>query len=138
MAGAAVWAPEEMSRRDVVPGDIAGIARVLAHRYEATGATMRRYTAIAERLPTVGRLLDEARRAHWQWLARVFADDLPPRPSSLRARRLAQLFTATEIYAWTTLRTTFGLGAQTAERALAEHLEMLVAAWRSMPKARQR
>jgi hypothetical protein len=44
------------------------------------------------------------------------------------------LFAATEIYSWMTWRTTFGLGVRQAERALAEHLEALVAAWRSGSK----
>jgi AcrR family transcriptional regulator len=137
VAGAAVWGPQELSRRDVAPGDVAGAARVLARRYESTGATMRQYLAVAERLPTVARLIDQARRGHWQWLERVFADMLPPQPSALRERRLAQLFTATEIYSWMTWRTTFGFTARKAERALAEHLEALVAAWRSESRGRQ-
>ena len=137
-AGAAVWAPQELARRDVSPGgDVAAVARILAHRYESTGATMRQYLAVAERLPTVARLIDQARRGHWQWLERVFADVLPPRSKAVRGRRLAQLFAATEIYSWMAWRTTFGLSVRTAERALAEHLGVLVAAWRSDPKGRQ-
>jgi AcrR family transcriptional regulator len=136
-AGAAVWAPQEIARRDVSPGDVAAVARILAHRYESMGATMRQYVAVAERLPTVARLIDQARRGHWQWLERVFADVLPARSSAVRERRLAQLFAATEIYSWMTWRTTFGLSVRKAERALADHLGALVAVWGSDAKRRQ-
>ncbi len=136
--GARHWVPDEEERRDATPGDIPAIARVLAARYEVTGTIMLRYVAVAERVPTIAELIEQARQAHREWLEEVFADHLPTAPLALRRRRVAQLFAATEVYSWMSWRTSLGMSARQAELALAEALDALVTSWRQTPRRRTR
>jgi AcrR family transcriptional regulator len=119
----------EADARVATPGDLPGIVRVLADRYEAMMDVTSRYLALEPRAPAVAELLSDARRGHWSWLEAAFAPFLPEREGRLRRRRVAELFVATEIYAWHSLRRRFGLERAVAEEALYETLEALVARW---------
>jgi AcrR family transcriptional regulator len=119
----------EADERSVTPGDVPGVVRVLADRYEAMMDVTLRYLALEPRAPAVAALLSDARRGHWSWLEAAFAPFLPERQGPLRRRRVAELFVATEIYAWHSLRRRFGLERGVAEQALTETLEALVARW---------
>jgi AcrR family transcriptional regulator len=125
----------ETIERAVTPGDLRGIVRVLVDRYEAMMDVTLRYLALEPRTPAVAALLSDAREGHWHWLEAAFAPFLPARPGPLRRRRTAELFVATEIYAWHSLRRRFGLERRLAEAALNETLEALVAHWRAAPRA---
>jgi AcrR family transcriptional regulator len=122
----------EADARAVSPGDVPGVARVLADRYEATMDITLRYLALEPRSPAVAELLSDARQGHWRWLEAAFAPYLPARQGSLRRRRVAELFVATEIYSWHTLRRRFELDRALAEAALREALEALVARWSAL------
>ena len=119
----------ERAERKVTPGDIAGIAHLLATRYEATMDAVVRYLAIEARVPAVAQVFASARSGHWRWLEEVFAPYLPARRSRLQRQRVAELFAATEVYAWHGWRRRFGISRDTAEKALTEMLEALVARW---------
>lgn len=123
----------EAEERVVAPGDLDAIIEVLCSRYEATMDVNARYLAIEPRVAAVAELFDRARRGHWAWLEQAFEPFLPARRSALRRRRVAELFIATEIYAWHSLRRRLGLSQQLAEQALRETLVALVARWKLQP-----
>jgi AcrR family transcriptional regulator len=123
------WGAAEEGRRSAAVGDIAGITRVLATRYEALGTVTRRYVALADRNAEVAAAMEASRQGHREWLERMFAPWLPTNRPAVRARRVAQLFAATEIYSWTTWRTSLGLTAAQATQALDELLRALVEGW---------
>jgi len=124
-------APGERAERDVSPGDIAGIAHVLASRHEASMDATLRYLAVEERVPGVAQALASARAGHWRWLEEAFAPYLPARRSRLQRQRVAELFAATEIYAWHSWRRRLGVSRDLAEKAVTEMLEALVARWQA-------
>lgn len=115
----------------VTPGDIASIVRVLAARYEASMDATLRYLALEARVPALAQVQSGARSSHWRWLERAFAPYLPARRSRLQRRRVAQLFAATEVYAWHSWRRRLGISRDLAEQALTEMLEALAARWHS-------
>jgi len=130
---------EEFAMRAVAAGDVQGVARVLAARYEETMVMTRRLVSLEVRIPAIAEVLGLARAGHTQWLADAFAPWLPAREGPIRARRLAALFGATEIYVWWSWRTQLGLDARAAERAMVESLEALTTMWRTpQPPAARR
>lgn len=114
---------------EVTPGDIAGVARVLAARHEASMDVAVRYFAVEARVTAVAQVQGSARASHWRWLEQAFAPYLPGRRSRLQRRRVAELFAATEVHAWHSWRRRFGISRVLAEQALTETLEALVAHW---------
>ena len=130
LAECARWGTSRESMiRAVPPGDVRAIVRTLAARYEATMDAMRRYIDLEDRMPMIRGGLDRARTSHRDWLAAAFAPWLPSR-SVTRARRLAAVFGATEIYVWWSWRRRLGMSPRLAEAAMLEMLEALVARWR--------
>jgi len=125
----------ERGERNITPGDIAGIAHVLATRYEATMDATLRYLAVEARVPAVAQLFAGARSGHWRWLEEAFAPYLPARRSRLQRQRVAELFAATEVHAWHSWRRRLGVSRDVAEKALTEMLEALVAHWQSADAA---
>jgi AcrR family transcriptional regulator len=123
--------------RNVTPGDVAGIAHALAARHEATMDATLRYLAVEARVPAVAQLLASGRSGHWRWLEEAFAPYLPARRSRLQRQRVAELFAATELYAWHSWRRRLGVSRDLAEKALTEILEALVARWQAAEAAVQ-
>jgi AcrR family transcriptional regulator len=120
---------------EVTPGDIAGVAHVLAARYEASMDVTLRYLAVEARVTAVAQVQGNARASHWRWLEQAFAPYLPARRSRLQRRRVAELFAATDVQAWYSWRRRFGISRDLAEQALTEMLEALVARWqRDVPE----
>jgi AcrR family transcriptional regulator len=116
---------------EVTPGDIAGVARLLASRYEAGMDMAWRYLALEARVPAVAQVQSSARASHWRWLEQAFAPYLPARRSRLQRRRVAELFAATDVHTWHGWRRRFGISRDLAEQALTEMLEALVARWQA-------
>lgn len=131
LAGIDKWTAEEHARRVVEPGDVVAAARMLAERYEELGDLTFRLRSLEERVPAVAEAIDVTRKDHLRWLAEVFFEALPKRARATRARRLAQLFGATEIIVWTTWRHHLGMTRAQAEAAMADSLEALLAAWKT-------
>ena len=127
----------ERALREVTPGDIAGIAHVLATRHEASMDAAVRYLALEARVPALAQRFAGARSSHWRWLEEVFAPYLPARRSRLQRQRVAELFAATEVYVWHGWRRRFGISRNQAEQALTEMLEALVARWRASGASEQ-
>ena len=118
----------------MTPGDVRGVARVLSARYELMTPVWRRYLALEDRFEDVAGVIGQARQGHITWLEQAFAPLLPRAPGPLRARRVAALFAATEIYVWWSWRAKLGLDAKQAERTMTELLEALVKSWRTAPQ----
>ena len=118
----------EEEDRAVAPGDVRGAARVLARRYEQL-LPLWRHLGLEQRFPIVAEAVAEVRERHLAWLEAAFEPFLSPRRGKPRARQLAALFGATEIYLWWTWRTHLGLDALEAEQTMLDFLEALVARW---------
>jgi len=125
----------EAEQRSVPAGDLEAIVRVLSARYEESMDVMLRYLPIEAKVAPVAQVLGQARQGHWDWLEQAFAPQLSGSRGPLRRRRVAELFVATEIYAWHALRRRFGLSQRAAEQVLRETLEALVACWNTRPHA---
>jgi AcrR family transcriptional regulator len=123
LAVAEMVKPEiEALRSPVAVGDVRGAVRGLVRQYEALGDANVRLTAVAERLPALAPGLAFARRAHAEWLARVFEPRLP-RDAGPRRRTLAALYAATDVGTWKLLRRDLGHSRTETEaivRALVE------------------
>jgi AcrR family transcriptional regulator len=116
--------------RAVEPGDLDAVVRILADRYEDMMEMNQRVLAVEDRVPEVATLVTMSRRSHWDWLAAAFAPQLPDRRDPRWRRRVAELFGATELYTWHSLRRRLGLSRKLAEEAMRETLEALVSRWR--------
>ena len=128
---------EELARA-VPTGGVDAVVRVLADRYETSGPAMMRFVALEDRIPSVARVVQRARQTHRRWLAQRFERELPNPRHSLYARRLAQLFGATELYVWVSWRRRLGLSRAASELAMAEMLNALIASWaRGAPRRRR-
>ena len=118
----------EAEARAVTPGDVRGAARVLAMRYEQL-LPLWRHLELEQRFPAVAEVMAGVRQRHLGWLAAVFEPFLSARRGKPRARQLAALLGATEIYLWWIWRTHLGLDAREAERTMVDLLEALVVRW---------
>jgi AcrR family transcriptional regulator len=95
------------------------IARLCAN-YEWMGDANVRLLAIEETVPVAARLLSEGRASHQAWLAATFAQSLPERGPE-RARMLATLHAATDVYVWKLLRRDLGHSRRQTQHII-EHL----------------
>ena len=121
----------EAEQRSVPAGDLEAIVRVLSARYEESMDVVLRYLPMEAKVAPIAHVLGQARQGHWDWLEQAFAPQLSGSRGALRRRRVAELFVATEIYAWHALRRRFGLSQRAAEQVLRETLDALVACWRT-------
>jgi AcrR family transcriptional regulator len=114
-------------QRDATPaGDVAGAVRELVEHYEKMGDRVLRLLAEEERVPQLREIADRGRAYHRDWCARVFAHALESREGVEGRRRLAQLVTVCDVYAWKLLRRDAGLSRRQTELALVELLEPLL------------
>ena len=103
-----VLAPEIEALRGPVPdGDVTAAVRGLMRQYESLGDANVRLAAVVERIPALGRGLDQARAHHLAWREQTFAGPLPADPRD-RRRTLAALYAATDVGTWKLLRRDLG------------------------------
>jgi len=115
----AISGPLEDARRETTPGDPGEAARVIARRYEETGAAVLRMLALEQRFPALARAMDEGRKRHRGWVERTFSAALAARPAGAARQRLtAELVAAYDIYTWHVLRA--ALSADETAIAIAE------------------
>lgn len=107
-------------RWEVTPGDVDGAITVLVDDYERNGDAIMRMLAVEERVPVVRPVIELGRRGHQSWVEHVFAAALTGRRGEARARRLAQLVVATDVYTWKLLRRDKGLGREQTITAMRE------------------
>ncbi|HYV66182.1 MAG TPA: helix-turn-helix domain-containing protein [Myxococcales bacterium] len=123
------FSERELVARTVSAGDVRGVARVLARQYEKLLPVWKRGLDVEGRIPAVADGMAQAREGHLAWLSEAFTPFLSRRPGKLRARQLAALFGATEIYLWWTWRTHLHLAPGEAEKTMFEVLDSLVRGW---------
>lgn len=110
----------ESARFSVEPGDIGAAVRTLVDDYERTGDTSLRMLAVEERVPAVQPWIALGRKGHEKWCAEMFAAALDGLTGRHRARRLAQLVVATDVYTWKLLRRDKGLSRSETVTAMCE------------------
>lgn len=107
-------------REGAPAGDTSGAITRLIDNYERMGDANVRMLAIEATVPVAARLQAEGRVAHQRWLAEIFADRMPARAAD-RARLLAALHAATDVYVWKLLRRDLGLSRKQTQTTI-EHL----------------
>ena len=115
------------SRREAPVGDVPGAVRNLVGSYEEWGDIVLHMLAQERRIAAVGEAVRAGRRYQQAWVTRVFSPLLGDLPPLVTRRRLAQLRTVTDIYAWKVLRRDLGLGRAEVELALRELISDIVA-----------
>jgi AcrR family transcriptional regulator len=114
------------SARDEAPvGDTIRAVELLLAGYERWGAEILHLLAQERRSPVIAALLDEARRFHRDWVARVFAPLLSRIDPARQQHELAKLVAVTDLYAWKVLRQDTGLSAEDTRAAIREMVEAL-------------
>jgi AcrR family transcriptional regulator len=97
------------ARSTVAGEDIPGAITTLVDDYEENGDAIVRLLALEDRIAVLRPALERGRRGHEQWVERVFAAVLERPREAERARRMAELVAATDVYTWKLLRRDKGL-----------------------------
>jgi AcrR family transcriptional regulator len=125
---AAVGRASERVRRErarAPVGDVPGAVRNLIEHYERYGDLVMRMLAEEHRVPLLGKIADDGRAIHREWVARTLAPQLAGLRSGARRRRMAQLVAVCDVYTWKLLRRDMKLGSRQVESALIELIEGL-------------
>jgi AcrR family transcriptional regulator len=112
-------------RAEVAAGDMRAGVATLIDDYDRSGDTILRLLASEGRVPAVQPVLARGRAAHQEWCERVFAGALTGLRGKRRARRVAQLVVATDVYTWKLLRRDKGLDRNQTIIAMCELLTAL-------------
>jgi AcrR family transcriptional regulator len=104
----------------VAPGDVKGAITTLVDDYERNGDANLRMLAVEPRVPVVQPLMAYGRAGHQAWVEHVFSAALTGLRGKTRARRIAQLVVATDVYAWKLLRRDKGLDRNQTITAIRE------------------
>ncbi len=115
------------ARQEAPVGDVPGAVRNLVGSYEEWGDVVLHMLAQERRIAAVGEVVSAGRRYQQAWVKRVFAPLLGELPPVVKRRRLAQLRTVTDIYAWKVFRRDLALGRAEVELALRELISDIVA-----------
>jgi AcrR family transcriptional regulator len=110
----------ESARFSVEPGDVLGAITTLVDDYERTGDASLKMLAVEERVPAVQPWIALGRAGHQRWCEENFASALEGLTGRRRARRLAQLVVATDVYTWKLLRRDKGLSRSETITAMRE------------------
>ena len=107
------------AREKAKPGDCAGAVAILVGEYERFGDANARWAVASERLGSLAALLEGARAGHQEWLARIFAGQLP-KAAVARRRTIHALHAATDVYTWKLLRRDLRLSRGETERIIVD------------------
>ncbi len=116
----------QAQRNQAAPGDVAGAVSALVEHYEDFGDRVVRMLAEEEKVPALTPIIDNGRKVHRNWCARMFADALHRRSGIDRERLLAQLIAVCDVYTWKLLRRDAGLSRRQTELAIGELLNGLI------------
>jgi len=117
----------EAERGTVTPGDVPGaIDNLLAH-YDGWGERSLRLLSLEAKSPAAAAAVEGGRALHREWVATVFGPLLAGLTPAVRRRRLAQLVTITDVYAWKLLHRDQALSRAETRLALLELVEPLLA-----------
>ena len=115
----------ETARATVAVDDIPGAITTLVDDYDESGDAIVRMLALEDRIAVLRPALKRGRREHEQWVERVFAAALKRLRRAERARRIAELVAATDVYTWKLLRRDKGLTRKQTILAVREMVEAL-------------
>jgi AcrR family transcriptional regulator len=115
----------EAARATVAVDDIPGAITTLVDDYDESGDAIVRMLALEDRIPVLRPALERGRRAHEEWVERVFAAALERLRGAERTRRIAGLVAATDVYTWKLLRRDRGLTRKQTILAVREMVEAL-------------
>jgi len=115
----------EAARATVAVDDIPGAITTLVDDYDESGDAIVRMLALEDRIAVLRPALKRGRREHEQWVERVFAAALKRLRRAERARRIAELVAATDVYTWKLLRRDKGLTRKQTILAVREMVEAL-------------
>jgi AcrR family transcriptional regulator len=115
----------ETTRATVAVDDIPGAITTLVDDYDESGDAIVRMLALEDRIAVLRPALKRGRREHEQWVERVFAAALKRLRRAERARRIAELVAATDVYTWKLLRRDKGLTRKQTILAVREMVEAL-------------
>jgi AcrR family transcriptional regulator len=113
------------ARATVGGDDIPGAITTLVDDYEENGDAIVRMLALEDRIAVLRPALERGRREHQRWVERVFAAALERLREAERARRMAELVAATDVYTWKLLRRDKGLTRKQTILAVREMVEAL-------------
>jgi AcrR family transcriptional regulator len=94
---------EDPSCGDERPGEIEHEIGRMVESYELQGMGLIRSLALEQRVPELKPVLEEARRQHRAWIARVLGPHLP-RARAKREAMLDDLMLALDVHAWHLMR----------------------------------
>ncbi len=115
-------------QRDSAPaGDVIGAVAVLIEHYEQLGDMVMQVLRQELRVPVFAEITAVGRAYHRDWVARVFAPWLDRRAGARRERLHAQLVAVCDVYTWFLLRRQAGLSRRSAEDAIRELVEGVLA-----------
>jgi len=109
--------PREEAAREVPIGDVDAAAAAISARYEEIGPAMMRLLPLEDQIEAARAVIKVGRASHWAWVERTFGPRIRERGKA-RARRLATLVAAFDVYTWHLLRRV--LDAEQAVIAMAE------------------
>jgi AcrR family transcriptional regulator len=115
----------EAVRASVAADDVAGAVTALVDDYDRSGDAIIRMLALEDRIAVLRPALERGRGLHEQWVKRVFAGALRPLGGAARARRIAELVAATDVYTWKLLRRDRALTRKQTILAIREIVEAL-------------
>jgi AcrR family transcriptional regulator len=113
------------ARASVAANDIPAAITTLVDDYDGSGDAIVRMLALEERTAVLRPALERGRRGHEQWVERVFEGALERLSGAERARRIAELVAATDVYTWKLLRRDRGLTRRQTILAVREMVEAL-------------
>jgi AcrR family transcriptional regulator len=108
------------ARDEAIVGDLAGAVALLVAGYERWGTEILHLLTQERRSPVIVEILNDARRFHRDWVARVFAPQLALASEPQRQHELAKLVAATDLYSWKVLRQDMSLDADQTRAAITE------------------
>ncbi|WP_280502119.1 TetR/AcrR family transcriptional regulator [Nocardia farcinica] len=118
-------APAIVAERDrAIPGQVDSVIETVTRDYERTGIGTWRLVVLADRIPELMSVVAGGRRAHREWIERVFAPQLRAAEDADREQVVTLLATVLNVTTWYTLRHE----ADLEPGAAAEHLRALVTA----------
>ncbi len=115
----------EAARASVAADDIASAITALVDDYDQSGDAIIRMLALEDRIVVLRPALERGRGLHEQWVERVFAGALQRLGGAARARRIAELVAATDVYTWKLLRRDRGLTRKQTILAIREMVQAL-------------
>jgi AcrR family transcriptional regulator len=116
---------EVETEREAPAGDVDAAVAAIVEHYERRGDGVVLMLAQEGSDETIGRITEQGRRLHREWVRTVFAPHLPS-PEAAREARVDLLAVATDVYTWKQLRRDRGLDRSTTTQRIRELVAALI------------